>query len=488
MSAVQDIEQLVPVREGEYGEAVAAVEPGGIEFISLHERHGNPITLFATWVSPNLEFATIFIGVLAVAILGMGFWDAALAILLGTALGSLTHGVLSSWGPKFGVPMMVQSRGAFGFLGNILPAGLNAFSGAIGWFIVNSVSGAFAIQALTNGRLPFWLAFLVIVLAQVGIATFGHNLIHAFERIALPLLGIVFLIACYYIFSHANLGTGPNAKTEGLGGEFGAFTLTFTAAFGYAAGWNPYAADYTRYFPPTASRAAIGFWAACGVFLSCILLELSGAALVTVAGTKWGPTDIPTAQLAAAMPDVIYKITLLCIAIGAVAANVINIYSGVMSFLAVGIREMGLTLRQRRAVLAIAAGVIGYVIGVLGQANVGPGTKYELFIILISYWIATWEGVVFVDYLLTRGKYDERHFFDTRWNRWQGITAMLIGLVVSVSLFGNQFGLFVGKVPTAFPQLGDITFIVGFVLSAGLYYLFNLGRRTEMAPEESAAA
>ncbi len=99
-----------------------------------------------TWLSPNLEFATVFIGVIAVAFLGLNLWQAATAIIIGTALGSLSHGMLSSWGPKFGVPMMVESRGAFGFLGNIMPAALNGLTASFGWFIVNSVSGAFAIR------------------------------------------------------------------------------------------------------------------------------------------------------------------------------------------------------------------------------------------------------------------------------------------------------------------------------------------------------
>ena len=192
----------VPVREGEYGERVAAVEPGGVEYIPDSERHGRPLDLFWTWVSPNMEFATVFVGVLSIAFFGMGFVDASIAIILGTALGCVTHGILSSWGPKFGVPQMVQARGAFGFLGNILPAGLNAFTANIGWFIVNSVSGAFALQTLFGAlvlkwfELPFWLAFLIIVLVQVVVAFFGHNLVHRFERFAFPYLTVVFLIAC----------------------------------------------------------------------------------------------------------------------------------------------------------------------------------------------------------------------------------------------------------------------------------------------------
>jgi len=483
MQTVQEVEKHVPVREGDYGERVAKIEPGGVEYISLKERHGKPIQLFWTWLSPNLEFATVFVGVLGIAVFGLSFWETAVAIVIGSALGSLSHWILSSWGPKFGVPMMVESRGAFGFLGNILPAGLNAFTGSIGWFIVNSVSGAFALQALgglANLSLPFWLTFLIIVVAQVVIATFGHNFIHFFERWSLPLLGIVFAVATISIFSHANLGVAAN---PGSIGHFGAFTLLFTATFGYAAGWNPYAADYTRYLSPTTNRMMFCFWAGMGVFVSCVILELAGAALATVSGTKWGPNDIPTVQLRLAMPDFLYYLTLLCIAVGAVAANAINIYSGTMSLVAVGIREMGMTLRQRRAVLAVSAGVLGYIIGLVGQANVGPGSKYEYFLLLISYWIAPWLAVVFVDYWVRKGDYgDESMFYDTKYQRWQGVAAMAIGLIVSVGLFANVFSVYTGPLANNIPQIGDITFIVGFLLTGALYYAFNMMSRKQTSP------
>ena len=481
MQTADEVEKHVPVREGEYGERIATVEPGGVEYIALRERHGKPIDLFWTWLSPNLEFATIFIGVIAVAFLGLNLWQAAAAIIIGTALGSITHGVLSSWGPKFGVPMMVESRGAFGFLGNILPAALNGLTASFGWFIVNSVSGAFALQALLPSfNLPFWLAFLVIVVVQVLIATLGHNLIHVFERWALPVLGIVFIVACFFIFTRGDYGYTPQPVPGG-------WLLAFTAAFGYAVGWNPFAADYTRYLSPTVDRKMVGFWAGFGVFLSCVVLEMAGAVLVTVAGTKWGATDIPTAQLQRAMPDPVYYLSLLCIAIGAVAANAINIYSGTMSLVSLGIREMGLTMRQRRAALAILVGVIGFALGVYFQAQVAPGSKYEFFLLLISYWIAPWLAVVFVDYWLRGGDYgEESMFYDTKYNRWQGVTAMAIGLVVSVYLFANDFGVYVGPIPTNNPQIGDITFIVGFIITAVLYYVFNLSLRKQTTEKRAA--
>jgi purine-cytosine permease-like protein len=231
----------------------------------------------------------------------------------------------------------------------------------------------------------------------------------------------------------------------------------------------------------------VAFWAGAGVFVSCVLLELAGAALATVAGTKWGPTDIPTIQLKQAMPDFVYYLTLLCIAVGAVAANAINIYSGTMSLVAVGIREMGMTLRQRRAVLAVAAGVLGYLIGYFGQANVGPGSKYEYFLLLISYWIAPWLAVVLVDYWLRRGDYgDESMFYDTKYQRWQGVAAMAIGLVVSVGLFANVYSVYTGPIPNGNPGIGDITFIVGFLVAGAIYYALNMGLRKPATASRAA--
>src|SRR5262249_60546851 len=86
----------VQVREGEYGDRLIAVEPGGAEFIPLHERHGRPLQLFWTWTSPNLEFATVFVGVLAVAAFGLSFTQAGLGILVGSCVGAVTPGVPSA--------------------------------------------------------------------------------------------------------------------------------------------------------------------------------------------------------------------------------------------------------------------------------------------------------------------------------------------------------------------------------------------------------
>ena len=265
------------VREGTYGDKLATIEPGGAEYIPLSERHGKPHQQFWTWVSPNMEFATIFVGVIGVWFFGQTFWMAALAILLGTALGSLSMGALAARGPLFGVPQMVLSRIGFGWFGNILPAGVNALVAGVGWFAVNSVSGAFALNALLGWNSKICL--LVIVVVQLAVAFFGHNLVHAFERWAFPVLVVVFVIASVVILSKSHPGAHIAAP---VGGRLGGWLITFGAAFGYAAGWNPYASDYTRYLPKDTNRRATGLWAGLGVFISCVVLETVGAAAAKI--------------------------------------------------------------------------------------------------------------------------------------------------------------------------------------------------------------
>lgn len=121
-----------PSTDGSYRDRIVAVEPGGNEFIAESDRHGTPHQLFWTWTSPNLEFATIFVGMLAVLAFGMTFWQAAAGIALGTGLGALAHYFLSARGPLHGVPQMVLGRMAFGFKGNAVPAVLMSVTAGVG--------------------------------------------------------------------------------------------------------------------------------------------------------------------------------------------------------------------------------------------------------------------------------------------------------------------------------------------------------------------
>jgi NCS1 family nucleobase:cation symporter-1 len=449
-----------------------AIESGGIEAIPTDRRHGSPWQLFATWSSPNLEFATVFVGVLGI-IFGLSFWQAVLALALGTALGALTQGILSTWGPREGLAQFVLSRTAFGFFGNILPAGINTVMAGLGWFAVNSVSGAFALSTLTG--MPTVLSLLIIVIIEVGVAFIGHDLVQTFERYAAYILGAIFLIATVTIFTHAHLGFVP----KGGGFSFAGFTATAAAAFGYACGWNPYASDYSRYLPASTRRATIAWAAGLGNFVSCVVLMVAGAASATIAMSD----SDPTGAFVSSMPPAIKDLTLVAIAVGAIAANALNIYSGAMSFLAAGIR---IPFALRRAIVALGFGVIGFFIAWSALADAGQ--KYNNFLLVIAYWIAPWLGVVLTDRFLRRGTSIAELLPDhRRYVNPAGIIAFVIAAFVSIWLFCDET-FYVGPVSKN-TGVGDITAVVGFVLAALIYWvLFRVFTPTLGAPIEAHAS
>ncbi|PWJ26534.1 NCS1 nucleoside transporter family [Branchiibius hedensis] len=457
--------EINPISAEDYGHHLLAIEPGGVDVIPEDQRHGRPIDLLWTWTSPNMEFATIGVGILGPLFWGLNLWQTIAAIILGTALGSLTHAVLSSWGPQSGLCQMVLSRTGFGFLGNILPAGLNAVIAGIGWFAVNSISGALALHALIPG-LAKGLALAIVVLLQLAVAFLGHNLVQAFERWAFPILAVVFAIGAVIVFSksHPSVGTGGTPTV-------GAFLLMAGASFGYACGWNPYASDYTRY-QPRGNGAKAGLFAGLGILISCVILESAGAAMVSAAGKA---ANVDPGVYTGLLPTWLGKLTLLCIAIGAICANALNIYSGAMSALAIGFRT---TLHRARAFVAVGFGILGFLLALAGMDNAGE--NYENFLLVIAYWIGPWLGFVLTDRWLNRGADFTAIAQDRGWQNWAGPIAMLVGIVVSVWLFSNQAN-YTGPIPSAHPQVGDITYLVGFLLSAGIY----AGLRRVLPPKSS---
>jgi NCS1 family nucleobase:cation symporter-1 len=455
-----------------YGEKVTAVEPGGVEFIPLNERHGTPIQLLWTWTSPNMEFATVGVGILGVLYWGLTFWQCLLAIVIGTLAGSITQGVLSTWGPKEGLCQMVLSRTGFGFIGNLLPSGLNALTAGVGWFAVNSISGALALHALFTG-LPKQLCLVIIVVLELGIAFFGHNLVHAFERYCFPVLTVIFIITAIWVLSKAHPGAA--AMKMDAPPTLGGFLLMVGASFGYAAGWNPYASDYTRYLKPETKSLPVALYAGLGVFASCVLLEVAGAAVVTAGKTAFDPSSFTSL-----VPTWLGKLTLIAVFIGAICANVLNIYSGSLSFMTLGIK---LPTQLARAAAAIGLGIIGYIIAIFGIKN--AGSNYENFLLVIAYWIAPWLAVVFVDRWLRRGSTNLGALAQNlKYQNWAGPIAMAVGAAVSIWLFANQ-EKYTGVIPKNHPKFGDITFEAGFVISAVLYFVLYQVLKTKESVESS---
>jgi NCS1 family nucleobase:cation symporter-1 len=440
-----------------------SIETNDIAPISAGERHGKPWHLFTVWSSPNLEFATIFIGALAV-FAGLNVWQAIIAVALGNALAAVTHGWFSSWGPRHGVPQMVLGRTAFGLRGNIIPAATSTLVAGIGWFAVNTTSGAFALTSLTN--LPVPVSVTIIILVQVVAAFIGHNFIQKFERYAFFYLAVVFAIVTVVVLAQGNYNVSPATDFK-----WGAFSVGVALAYGYTQGWTPFAADFTRYLPANSSPRAVGLAAGLGNFTATTVLMSVGA----IAWSGVVGEGLPTSAFTAILPGWLAVLTLLGIAVGSVSANVLNIYSGTMSFIAAGVK---LGFKTRRAIMVVIAGVLG---GALSYFAVEDNFRFlfELFLLTVGYWLAPWVAILVVDRLLRKGQdIDKLVKEETKHSNIAGPITFVLTTVVSVLLFAKAempTVQFYGALTGPGAENGDWTAITGGLSAAVIYFiLFKL--------------
>jgi NCS1 family nucleobase:cation symporter-1 len=371
---------------------------------------------------------------------------------------------------------MVLGRTAFGKWGNLIPAGLSTLVAGIGWFAVNSVSGGLALSALSG--LPVAAALAIVVLAQIAIAFVGHNLIQVWERYTSYGLAVVWIIVTFMILFGGHKA-GFHASSFNIGG----FTLAAGAAYGYTAGWTPFASDYTRYLPANVNKRSLGLAAGLGNFFSTTVLMAVGAVAFAAIGIQDNPTKGFTGLIG---NDLIAGLTLLAIAVGSVSANVLNVYSGAMSFLAMGFK---LGFKTRRAIMVLLAGVVGglvaYDAAVLDPKNLG--SHLEGFLLVVSYWVAPWIAIILVDKILRKGQKLGEVALSIKENP-AGPIAFVVATVTSIYFFSNQYPTYVApgavagvfannffKTPDGFKVIvgGDATAAVGFVIAAVLYWVLS---------------
>lgn len=455
-----------------YKDQVLEVEPTGIERVSDAQRHGAPWHLFGVWFSANAEIATWMVGLTIAALYGTGLRSAAIGIVLGNVVGFAVLGVLATMGPRFGVPQMVAGRLAFGKNGNVAPAALSFLAG-VGWFAINTVFGAYALQTLAG--LPYAAALAIMLALQILLAVYGYNLIHLFERTSVLLLAFGFLVLGVVTFSRTDWSApfNPHAPAA-VGGAMGAFVFSTALAFSYALGWVPCASDYSRYLPRATNPRAVWWYSFLGCALPCIALEIMGAAAVSAARGVDFTTALPTQAVSALLgTGWIAKVVLLAVVLGTLTANCMNLYSGALAAL------VAFDVRVKRAIAALVVGVIGAVLAMRGANPAQTAGAYTNFLLVLSYWASPWAGVVLVDWWMRGAQGDPE-----RAPRWRaGTIAWLTGLALSAP-FWNQ-AWFVGPAARAFPQLGDLSYYVGFTVSALTMALLLLRSRARkaVAPE-----
>src|SRR5947209_10751927 len=255
------------------------LETHGIERVSPKTRtHVRILDNFTMWLSANLVISTVALGALAVPVFGLGFWDSVLAIVLFNALGILPVAFFSTLGPKLGLRQMTISRFSFGWVGSIIMALFNV-AACIGWSAVNVIVGGQLIFALSGGSVPRWAGILVIAVLTTIVSIYGYRYVHRYERYAWIPMVIIFAIMLVVAGPKFSIVATPAFSI----GALASFMSFGAAVYGFATGWSSYAADYNVNQPEETPAGRVFWLTFLGVAIPCVLLEVFGVALPTVA-------------------------------------------------------------------------------------------------------------------------------------------------------------------------------------------------------------
>jgi NCS1 nucleoside transporter family len=248
------------------------LEVRSIDYVPRSERHGKTWHLGAVWFVGNAELVSFATGPIGIS-LGLNFAWTAVAIVLGTLLGTLFMAFHSAQGPKLGLSQMIQSRAQFGYLGALLPIVAVLFV-TIGYGVFDTVLGGEVFNATI--RTSTKLSYVLFIVLALLLGAFGYNLIHRFSRWASLLYIVNFGLFTVLALVDINL---PAGQTSLGGGSFksGPFLIVLGVLMSYNLTWAPYVSDYSRYLPASSSTSSTFTWTFWGAAIGTIWPATMGA-------------------------------------------------------------------------------------------------------------------------------------------------------------------------------------------------------------------
>jgi nucleobase:cation symporter-1, NCS1 family len=456
------------------------VEVRSIDYVPLRDRHGSVRHLGPVWFQGNAQLATLAVGLLGVSF-GLNFAWSAIAIVLGSLIGTLFMAFHSAQGPKLGLPQMIQSRPQFGYYGSLLPVVIAVLL-FIGFNIFNTIIGGEAVQQVIPTN--FKVAALLIVILALALTVVGYDLIHTGLRwatylflVAYGLFTITALIKVHLSTGQLSLSTSHFLLTP--------FLVQLGATASYQLTWAPYVSEYSRYLPESTTTKSTFWWTYLGSAIGAIWVMCLGAYILAP-----NPSLGEIAVVQATADHLFHGfgfILLLCSIPGLVAVTAMNMYSGGLAVLSTVdvIKPVRPTLSARIVAIMFVT-IAGTVLAFILPADFLP--SFNNFLLLVLYFMIPWTAVNLIDFFFVRkGNYAILEIFKPngiyrRWG-WRGITAYFLGFAAMIPFFSTT--IYTGPVASSLGG-GDISPAIGFPVAAIVYYA--LCRNLDVASEARVAA
>jgi nucleobase:cation symporter-1, NCS1 family len=441
---------------------IRGIETRSFDYVPEDERHGRPSQLFYMWFGISATIFSLVTGYVGVS-LGLSFWWAMLAIVIGNLLGAFFMALHAAQGPQLGIPQMIQSRAQFGYFGAMFPIAITWVM-YIAFLAVDIVLAGQGFQDVFPWSLNAWMAVLTI--PMLLLAVFGYDLINRFQKYQ-TLVFILLFVALTIVWAANGV---PHGSLSRGGFQIGNFLLAMSIVAAYQITYAPYVSDYTRYLKKNATRKAFSITYAATV-ISCIWLMGLGAAIGAVS-----PHLTDMLSEVKAMCGSLGGVVTILLAVGLIAPNSTNVYGGMMTTLSLAnnVNEKLKSTAGLRSAVAVVIAVLGVLV-----ATVGAGSFYtnlENYLTFILYILIPWSIINLTDYYLVRhGDYRTADFYtkDGRFGK-VNIPVMIIYLVAfGIEVPFMNTTVYEGPIAKALNG-GDIAWIVGAIVTIPLYLI---GRR-----------
>lgn len=444
------------------------VEGRGIQRVEPHQTHPRTWTDYLQalilWVSVNLAAVNITLGMLAPALYGLSFKDAALCAVFGSLLGSLPVAYIATWGPISGNRTMIFTRYTFGWWPSKLIVILNLIV-LLGYSLIDLVVAGQILSAVSShGSLSVVVGIIIVAVITWVVTTFGIKIFHSYMRYAwLPQI-IAISILYGVSSSQYDLSTQSSGDSRTIiGNRISFFSLCFSAAITYAGG----AADFFVYYPPTTPRLPLFFISLAGLVSSFTFALIVGIGLASGIPNNAAYSSAYESGQGNLLVEGYSslggfgKFLGVVIALGLVANAVYPTYSSGIDF-----QILGRAAQQIPRFVWNTCGVIIYTVCALAGRN-SLSEIFTNFLALMGYWVAIWIAITIEEQLIFRRR---RGYDWAAWNQQEklplgiaALVAFLVGWAGAILCMAQAW--YVGPIAKQVGEFGADVSCLSFVLS-----------------------
>ena len=233
---------------------IGRIEQYGVEYIPEEERRSSPRNLISILSGGSLTFSVIIIGWFPVAF-GLSWWQAASAVVVGSAIGAAVLAPTGLMGPRSGTNNPVSSGAFFGVAGRLIGSVLEAsasvaFAALSIWTGGDALAGALTRFFGISDTEPIRLAaYAVLAVVVTIVSVLGHSSMVFCQRFMIPTAGTCLLVGLLVLgdaFDPHYPGTGDYM----LGSMEAAWMLSALLCASTVASYGPYAGDWARHISP----------------------------------------------------------------------------------------------------------------------------------------------------------------------------------------------------------------------------------------------